>query len=164
MELIHGPAVEDRDRRPTLGIRTIAPFRGMLAVRDKLEAELMTGLARLGQSKAGPIFLRLHVIDMQGEMDIEVGSVVPAGTEGDDRLLPGELPAGRYATLTYRDQSLAANRMLLDWVAAQNITLDRYAVAKGDLFACRCEIWATDPRNEPRKKQRAVQLDFLTKT
>ncbi|MBY8853053.1 hypothetical protein K7G98_34415, partial [Saccharothrix sp. MB29] len=34
----------------------------------------------------GPTFLRLHVIDMDGLMDVEFGAVTREAIEGDDRV------------------------------------------------------------------------------
>ena len=104
-------------------------------------------------------FLRLHVIDMAGPMDIEVGMTTPEALPGDHRVRPAILPAGRYATLTYRNHSLRANRALLEWTADQHLVLDRRDVPEGDLFACRYEAFRTDPRTEPRKTKWQVELN-----
>ena len=85
-----------------LGIRVVTPFRGMLKVRDELLREVH---AWIEQSDTDPIehgFLRLHVIDMNGPMDIEVGYFTRIPGEGGGRIKPGSMPAGRYATLTYQ--------------------------------------------------------------
>ncbi|HEY9336073.1 MAG TPA: GyrI-like domain-containing protein, partial [Kribbella sp.] len=87
-----------------------------------------------------------------------VGVVTPAPLRGDARVAPGTLPAGRYATLTYRNHSLRANRSLLDWAAAEGLVLDRHESAAGDVFGCRYEAYRTDPRTEPRKTKWAVEL------
>ena len=73
MEIIAPPRVERRPERVYLGIRVVTAFRGMLKVRDELLREVQ---AWIGRSDAEPIehgFLRLHVIDMNGVMDIEAG-------------------------------------------------------------------------------------------
>jgi hypothetical protein len=90
-------------------------------------------------------FLRLRVIDMAGPMDLEVGMMTPEKLPGDDRVRPATLPAGRYATLTYRNHSMRANRALLDWVAEQQLVLGRREVPAGDLFACRTRPSAQIP-------------------
>ena len=161
MEIIAGPAFERRAERNTLGIKADAPNRGMLGARDKLERELLGWVKASGTPSAGPIFMRLHLVDMKGIMGIEVGLVVPEPLPGDDRVQPGVIPAGEYATLTYRGEDVRSNGHLIDWVADQGREFDRERTPEGDVFASRCEFWATDPRTEPRKKQRFVQLDFL---
>lgn len=56
-----------------MGIRTTAPFRGMFAVVDQLLKELRKWVNEQGIADEGPFFLRYHVIDMNGPMDIELG-------------------------------------------------------------------------------------------
>ena len=163
MEIVVGPSIELHQSRPYLAIRQIAPFRGMLAVRDALWSEIFCWLETRGLGATGKAFLRLNVIDMRGEMDIEAGVVTEQVVAGDDRVREGTLPGGRYATLTYRDHSIRANRHLLDWVAGQPWELDRDDDPRGDRFACRYELNLTDARSERRRKNWAVQLCFLTR-
>jgi hypothetical protein len=161
MEILAGPAIERRAARTSLGIRAVAPFRGMLAVRDALWAELFTWLGPRGSAGAGPAFLRLNVIDMRGAMDIEAGIITDAEIEGDARVRPGLLPGGEYATLTYRNHSMRANKQLIEWTTGQHRQFDRSDDPAGDRFACRYELNVSDPRREPPKTQWVVQLNFL---
>lgn len=160
MDVVEPTRVVQYDARSCLGIRVVTPFRGMLGKRNELLDELIAFVAENGIDDAGPFFLRLHVIDMSGPMDLEVGVITPTALPGDDRVRPSTLPAGQYATLTYRNHSLRANRALLDWVAGEGLTLDRDEVATGDAFGCRYEAYRTDPRTEPRKTKWEVELSM----
>ena len=164
MEITEGPTLARRAERHTLGIRAFVPYRGMLAERDRLERELLRWVKASGTPDAGPIFMRLHLVDMKGIMEIEVGLIVPEPLKGDQRVRPGVIPAGEYATLTYRGEDVRSNGHLIDWVTEQGLEFDRDRTPEGDAFASRCEIWVTDPRTERRKKQRFVQLDFLIRS
>lgn len=157
MDLIEPPRVVERPEMTTLGIRVVTPFRGMLHERDVLLQELIDWL---GDNKHGKFFLRLHVIDMNGPMDLEVGVITPERIEGSARVRPSTFPAGRYATLTYRNHSLRANRALIEWAREQGIPFDRWDEEAGDHFACRYEAYRTDPRTEPRKTKWEVELNF----
>jgi len=161
MDLISPPSVDYRAACPTLGIRVIVPFRGMLAVRDQLWSELFAWLDARGIVDVGSAFLRLNVIDMQGMMDMEAGVMTSSTIEADDRVRPGEMPAGLYATLTYRDHSMRANKMLLGWVAENNIRLAKGESDAGDVFDCRYELVTSDIRTERRKTKWVVQLNML---
>jgi hypothetical protein len=163
MELITEPAVVPRLGQSTLGIRIVTPFRGMLAVRDRLWEELYDWLDNRRLPRVSP-FLRLNVVDMAGLMDMEAGVITPAPVDGDDRVKAGQFPAGGYASLTYRDHAIRANKMLFDWAREHEVKLDMEAEAAGDRFACRYELILTDPQAEPRKTRWIVQLNVLTRS
>src|SRR5258708_4450500 len=131
VEIIEEPRVVRRAAADYLGIRTVTPFRGMLRVRDDLMSELNDWLTA-HQIDAGPFFLRLHVIDMEGPMDLEVGAVTKGSIAGGARVRPGVLPAGGYATLTYRDHARRANRALTEWASANGVEFDRSDDQNGD--------------------------------
>jgi effector-binding domain-containing protein len=156
-EVHDGPRVDDRSETPTVGIRVVTPFRGMLGTRDRLLAELVSWLGERGIEPDGPFFLRLHVIDMTGDMDIEVGAL-GVDDPGDDRVRRGTQPAGDYAVLAYRGSSMQANRMLLAWPAGIGREFD--ADPESASWAGRFEIYRTDPRTERRKTTWLVELAF----
>jgi effector-binding domain-containing protein len=160
MDLLEPPRVVERPEQDYLGIRVVTPFRGMLSKRNELIDELGAWLVERGVDDVGLFFLRLHVIDMAGPMDIEVGVTTPGPLDGGGRVQPAKLPAGRYASLTYRNHSLRANRALIEWAAGEGLTFDRRDVAEGDHFGCRYEAFRTDPRTEPRKTKWEVELNF----
>lgn len=152
------PSVEYRDEKHYMGIRTIAPFKGMFAVVDQLRKELYAWFKARGVEPEGPAFLRYHVIDMEGDMDIEFGIQVTKTLPGDDRVKPGLLPAGRYASLIYRGSGLRGNKALIGWARENSIAWDRWDDPKGDGFRCRYEAYLTDPKIEHRKSKWDVDL------
>jgi len=160
VNIVEGPRVETWGQQATLGIRETVPFRTMLSNRDRLLAELLEWMQQHDVEATGPFFLRLHVVDMAGMMDIEVG-VVSDAVSSTDRVKSGTLPAGRYALLDYRATSMPANRMIREWVTAQGLELDSRDTPAGEAFAARCEIYVTDPRTERLKTKWVVRLAFL---
>jgi effector-binding domain-containing protein len=158
VEIVRPARVEERPERPYVGIRVVTPFRGMLGVYADLLKELSAWVAQSGLETVEYGFLRLHVIDMSGPMDVEAGFFTVGEQPGDDRVRPGLMPPGRYATLTYRDHAIQANRALIDWVRDSGLTLDRRGEPEGDAFACRYEACLTDPKLEPRKTRREIEL------
>ncbi len=157
MEIVEGPSIAARPQRHCVGIRVVTPFRGMFAVRDTLMDELDAWLDDRGIDGA-PTFFRLHVVDMAGLMDVEVGVVTGTAVEGDGRVCSGVLPAGRYATLTYINHGRRANRTLIDWVREQDLALDCVEDPTGDRFGCRYEAYLTEPRSERMKTRRRIEL------
>jgi hypothetical protein len=165
MEIVEPPRVEERTEIPFVGIRVITPFRGMLAERDRLLAEAREVITETAIETVGFGFLRLHVIDMGGPMDLEVGyfTAEPVGIV-HPRLRPGLMAAGTYATMTYRDHAIRANKALQEWTRDSGLELDRRTVSEGDEFSCRYEAYWTDPALEPRKTRWAVELSILLTT
>jgi hypothetical protein len=162
MEIVESPRVEERPALPYVGLRVVTPFRGMLAVRDRLLAEARAALQEAAIQVVGYGFLRLHVVDMDGPMDLEAGYFTDGPAHIDHpRLRPGAMAAGRYATMKYRDHARRANQALQDWVRDHDLVLDRRTVPDGDEFACRYEAFWTDPTVEPRKTKWTVELSML---
>lgn len=162
MIVVEPARVEERPAIPYVGIRVITPFRGMLAARDRLLAESRAAIKEIGLEAVGYGFLRLHVVDMEGPMDLEAGyfTAQPAHVE-HPRLRVGSMAAGNYATMKYQDHALRANRALQEWAHDNKLELDHRRVGEGDAFACRYEAFWTDPTVEPRKTKWTVELSIL---
>jgi len=152
------PGTEHRPERHSVGIRTVVPFEGMFAHVDRLLKELRAWVKAHEIAEEGPFFLRYHVIDMQGPMDIEVGFVVSSNVAASGPVKLDVLPAGRYVHLTYSRYALRANKALIGWAYEQGLTFDRWDTKAGDAFACRYEAYLTDYRLEPLKKRWQVDL------
>ena len=150
--------IDERPQEFTLGIRVRTPMKGMFAVVDKLFKELNAWKKTHGVVPSGPPFLRYHVIDMQGEMDIEVGIPVTEPHAGDERVTPGEIPAGRYASLIFTGSGLAGNKALVEWAKANGVAWDRWEDPQGDAFRARYERFLTDPKVEPRKTRWEIEV------
>ncbi len=157
MEVIDGPLTRTQPDRHSVGVRIVTPFRGMFAVRDQLMEELYAWTTKRGIG-FGHTFFRLHVVDMDGPMDIEVGVITDEAVQGDGRIRGGVLPAGRYAAMTYVNHGRRANGMLRDWVQEQGLKLDRTPSPEGERFGCRYEAYLTDPRSERMKTKWRTEL------
>ena len=162
MEIVEPARVEQRAQIPSVGIRVVTPFRGMLAERDRLLAEVRAWTKEAGIEVVGYGFFRLHVINMEGPMDLEAGYFTAEPVKmKHPRIRPSSMFAGRYATMKYKDHARRANQALQDWVRDNGLVLDRRTVPEGDAFACRYEAFWTDPAIEPRKTRWTVELSML---
>jgi effector-binding domain-containing protein len=157
VEIIDGPSIAVKPDRYSIGIRLVTPFRGMFAVRDRLMEELYSWADDRAIAYRHTFF-RLHVVNMGGPMDVEVGVITEEALQGDGRIRTGVLPAGRYATLTYINHGRRANGMLRDWAQEQGLTLDCAVSSDGERFGCRYEAYLTDPRSERRKTRWQTEL------
>ena len=158
MVTIGKPKIDTRPQTVYMGIRTIAPFKGMFKVVNRISDELNAWVDEQGIKTAGPPFLRYHVIDMRGFMDIEFGFPVRKALSDDGQVKAGVLPAGRYASLIYSGGGISGNRALIEWVRAQGLEFDRWDTEQGDNFRSRYETYLTDPKVEPRKSRWQIEV------
>lgn len=158
MTTIGKPKIDKRPKLNYMGIRTIAPFKGMSRVIDKIADELNAWVEENNIRTIGPPFLRYHVIDMRGFMDISfcvpVRRVLPDGGQ----VKADVIPAGRYASLVYSGGGISGNRALIEWVRAQGLDFDRWDTEQGDNFRGRYETYLTDPNVEPRKSKWKIEV------
>jgi effector-binding domain-containing protein len=158
MPTIGQPKIDTRPKMVYMGIRTIAPFKGMSKVEDRIRKELNAWVIENKIETAGPPFLRYHVIDMRGYMDISYAIPVHKLLPDHGDVKAGELPAGRYASLIYSGGGISANRALIEWVRANGMEFDRWDTEQGDNFRGRYETFLTDPKVEPRKSKWELEV------
>ena len=156
--MIGKPKIDHRKESRYLGIRDRVPFKGMSPHVTKLFKEIRRWADEHNVKATAAPFLRYYVIDMTGEMDLEVGIPVSGEHKGDDRVRAGVLPAGRYASLVYTGSGYAGNKALIEWTRAKGLTWDHWDDPKGDAFASRYETYLTDPKVEPHKKMWKVEV------
>jgi effector-binding domain-containing protein len=156
--------IEQRAAQPYAGIRMRIRMDGFPAAADTTIPELFGWLAEQGISPAGPPFIRYYVIDMAAELDIEFGLPVLAGAQGDGRVLPGELPAGRYVSLRHvgpYDGLIASHAALQAWAREHGIAFDSWDTDRGQAWRCRVEHYPTDPAAEPDTAKWEVDIAYL---
>ena len=158
MTTIGKPKIDKRPKQVYMGIRTIAPFKGMSKAIDRISKEMNAWVVDNKVKPSGPPFLRFHVIDMRGFMDISFCFPVSKALSDDGDIKVDEIPAGRYASLIYSGGGVSANRALIEWVRAQGMDFDRWDTEQGDNFRGRYETYLTDPKIEPRKSRWKIEV------
>ena len=157
------PEIVTRPEQPYAAIRVRVSMADLAAVVPPLNQEVFAWLGKQGTPPAGAPFWKYNVIDMAGKLEIEAGVPVAAAVAGDDRVISGVLPAGRYATLTHvghPSELVAATGALLDWGAEQGLTWDMSPSENGDRWGARLEFYLTDPAEEPDMSKWQTQLAF----
>lgn len=149
--MITPPKIDERAAQHYVGIRTQVPMQQLSVVIPQFADELFAWLEQQSIAPAGPPFTRYYVIDMEKELDIEIGIPVASQVAGDGRVSAGVLPAGRYASLVYTDVSrgIEGNAALLGWGNSQALQWDQWPTEKGDAFGGRVEFFLSDPEVEP---------------
>jgi effector-binding domain-containing protein len=87
----------------------------------------------------------------------------PSAVPGNDEVLNGTLPGGRYASLTHTghpDELEAATARLLSWAAERELRWDIAETDAGEAWGCRLEFYKTDPAAEPDMSRWETELAF----
>ena len=156
------PEIVTRAAQPYAAIRarvTMADL-GTLGARF---GEVFAWLGARGLEPAGAPFWRYNVIDMARKLEVDVAVPVAAAVDGDDHVVSGVLPAGRYATLTHvghPGELYVVTGSLLDWAAAQGLTWDMSPGEEGERWGARVETYLTDPEVEPDMSKWVTELAF----
>ena len=152
--MITKPKLDDRAEQPYVGIRTQVPTSQFQKIIPQFLDELFAWLQKQGLAPAGAPFMRYHVINMAGNMDVELGVPVAAAVQGEGHIAPGVIPAGRYASLVYSGVTgIAGNKALIEWASENGVKWDRWDDPNGDGFRSRVEYFLTDPAEEPDRKK-----------
>jgi effector-binding domain-containing protein len=160
MRMLGEPAVIERTEEAYVAIKASVTMQTIGSVLPGLHPEVRNWLRERGTSLAGAPFFKFNVIDMERQMEVEVGWPVAAEMKGDDRVLAGVLPAGRYASVLYTghpDGLLDATRDLQEWAAGQGLEWDVTSTPAGDRWRARLEIYRSD---DPDMSKWETELAF----
>jgi len=160
--MLVAPEIETRTEQAYVALRARVPMSGIAAFAVRT-GEVFSWLGDRGLAPAGPPFLKFNVIDMARELEMENGVPVAAPVDGDDLVVAGILPAGRYATVTHTghpSELVEVTGALLDWGAEQGLTWDMSPSENGDRWRARLEFYLTDPAEEPDMSKWQTQLAF----
>jgi len=97
------------------------------------------------------------------QLEIEAGVPVAAQADGDGAVFSAVLPAGRYVTLVHAGHPAGlcdATAGLLAWASEQGLAFDMAERDGAGHWACRLEIYLTDPSQEPDMDKWQTRLAF----
>jgi effector-binding domain-containing protein len=156
------PEITKRAEQPYVAIRADVTMAELAEFAHRF-GEVFGWLAQRGVAPAGAPFFRYNVIDMERTLNVEAGVPVADHVDGDDKVLSGTLPAGRYASYLHvgpYDGLIGAVESLLQWADAQGLVWDSAPAADGDRWGCRLEIYRNDPSEEPDASKWETELAF----
>ncbi len=162
--MLSEPQIVERAEQPYAGVGATMRLREIGQAFPRMMGELAAGLGRLGVAPAGPPFLRYVVIDMEGEIQIELGIEVAAPIPPDDALISGILPAGRYGSVVHTgpyDALGEANAALQTWIEREGLRSAVVETPAGDRWDCRLEIYLTDPETEQDPGRWRTEVTYL---
>lgn len=124
--------------------------------------ELLSAFSSAGVEPNGMEFIKFNLIDMP-RLEIEVGMTTNAAIPPTGRLIEGELPAGRYVSLTYTGSYadlMDVTAMLVGWAKEKGVKWDSHRTPHGEKFACRLEVHDNNPSIEPDPAKLQTTLLF----
>lgn len=145
------PEIVDRPAQPYVAVKAFVTMQTIGEVLPPLHPRVRAWLDRRGVPIAGDPFFKFNVIDMDRELEVEVGFPVAEGVPGDDAVLAGVLPAGRYATLSHKghpDGLVDAVVALRRWAAERGLEWDVTDTPEGERWGARLEIYELDPPSD----------------
>ncbi|UXN72703.1 GyrI-like domain-containing protein [Devosia sp. A8/3-2] len=123
-------------------------------------------MAKRGIEPVGAPFYNYRRINMSQTLDVEAGVPIAVPVSGEGRIEIGTLPAGKFVTLDWvghYDGLMGATAMLIGWTRLTQTELDMKTAGEDDFFACRLEIYETDPSAEPDPEKWRTTLAFKVK-
>jgi effector-binding domain-containing protein len=161
--MITAPKISERGEQPYVAVKSVVSMKEIGAVAGKFLEEAFGWAAGHGLAPVGAPFFKYNVVDMERGLEIEFGLPTAKVVSGDERVIAGVLPAGRYASLLYRgpyEHLYDANAALLDWIREQGLAMEVTDSPQGDRFGCRLEIYLTDPavEKDPEKWETEVAI------
>jgi len=154
------PQIIDRPEVPYVGVRRSITMQQLNLIADRIP-EILAFIGERHVAPAGPPFFRYHLVDMEVELDVEVGVPLADPIGGDGEVNAGILPAGRYACLTqvgHPDRLIEVTQGLLAWGDEHDIVWD--VDESGRRWGARLEFHLTDPREQPDMNQWVTELAF----
>lgn len=160
------PQIIERPAQAYAFMRFTVRMDEMLKPADEGFPIVFKTLAEQGIQPTGAAFYNYRRINMAETLDVEAGVAVERHGTATQQVEFGTLPAGRFVTVRWHghpDQLEAVTAMLIGWVRLTERPLDVDERADGDHFACRLEIYETDPAEQPDMDQWWTELAFKLK-
>jgi effector-binding domain-containing protein len=151
------PHVVKRGAEPYLAIAVSGPMTDLPSFGPPKFGELHAWMGGRGTKPSGPGFFRYRSFDDEGNVTLEAGSPVAAGTAGSGEVLADVLPAGRYAAATYTgpyDRLYDAFLMLNGWLRGRGLEPDGVPGEPG----CQLEIYRVTPMDEKDPARLVTEL------
>jgi len=152
------PTIVERDEQPYVALRGKVAMDGIGAFADRMH-EVIGWIAARNIEPVGAPFFKYDVVDMDEGLVMEIGFPIEEPHHGEEEIVGGVLPAGRYASVTHHghpDGLLGATGDLLAWAEKEGLEWD----ANGNNWTCRLEVYKSDPREVPDMNDWETELLF----
>jgi effector-binding domain-containing protein len=146
------PALTERPSAHYVAIDVVASMDELSTVIPEVFDELFAWVETQGGDPTGASFIKYDVISMPDRLAMQFAIQVPEPLAGDDRVHPGEIPAGVYGVVTHTgpyDELYDVTGALVGWAKERSIEWDAHDTPEGQAFASRLERYLVDPGDDP---------------
>lgn len=160
------PKTEKRKAQPYTYVPFTVTMRQMQQPARDGFPQVFAHLEKHGLRPVGAAFYNYRRINMEDTLDVEAGIAVEALGPEEGNVRNGTLPAGDFIGLSWTghpDQLMTVTGMLIGWVNLTQQKLDVEEKPDGDHFACRLEIYESDPAEVPNMDDWVTTLAFKLK-
>jgi effector-binding domain-containing protein len=157
------PENVERPARPYIYVPFTVRMDEMQKPANEGFPQLFDYLRRHGLQPAGAPFYNYRRINMEDTLDVEAGIPVEAPAAGEGEVRSGTLPGGRFMTVTWHghpDALITVTGVLIGWSRLTNQPFDQQTQGADDYFACRLELYETEPEIEPDMNKWETRLEF----
>ncbi len=157
------PEIVERPAQPYAYVNFTVPMNQMQKPADEGFPQVFSHLQKHGLTPIGPAFYNYRRIDMSDTLDVEAGIAVEAPGPEEENVRFGTLPSGKFVTLTWHghpDALMTVTGMLIGWLKETGTRLDVAERSDGDHFACRLELYESDPSEVPNMDEWVTVLAF----
>ena len=157
------PEIEERPAQPYIYVPFTVTMRQMQKPAREGFPQIFVHLEKHGLQPAGAAFYNYRRIDMSDTLDVEAGIPVEVAGPEEGAVRNGMLPAGKFVCIDWTghpDKLMTVTGMLIGWLKETGQRLDVAEKADGDHFACRLEIYESDPAEVPDMNDWLTTLAF----
>jgi effector-binding domain-containing protein len=160
------PEISTRDEQYYVYVPFTVTMQQMQRPANEGFPQIFEYIRAHGLTPVGDAFYNYRRINMADTLDVEAGIAVESPGPDAGRVRNGTLPAGRFVGLSWHghpDKLMDVTALLIGWLKETRQHLDVAENADGDHFACRLEIYESDPADVPDMNEWVTRLAFKLK-
>lgn len=160
------PTTEERSAQPYIYVPFTVTMQQMQTPANEGFPLIFAHLEKHGLKPVGDAFYNYRRINMEDTLDVEAGIAVESLGPEEGQVKNGTLPAGKFIGLSWTghpDKLITVTGMLIGWVNQTQQKFDMEEKPDGDHFACRLEIYESDPDEVPNMEDWVTTLAFKLK-
>jgi effector-binding domain-containing protein len=157
------PKTEMRTAQPYIYVPFTVTMQQMQKPANEGFPLLFAHLEKHGLKAVGDAFYNYRRINMEETLDVEAGIAVEALGPEEGGVRNGTLPGGRFIGVSWHghpDDLITVTGVLIGWVKITGQQFDMAEKSDGEHFACRLEIYESDPVDEPDMDKWVTTLAF----